>query len=57
MNWGGWSAFWEMGGRAFYVWGAYGVAAVCIVLEIVALKVRRRQARRDLKQRIAAEKS
>jgi len=57
MNWGGWSAFWDMGGRAFYVWGAYGVAAVCIVLEIVALKVRRRQARRDLKQRIAAEKS
>ncbi len=56
MNWGSWSAFWNMGGRAFYVWGAYGMAAVCIVLEIVALTLRRRHARRDLKQRIAAEK-
>ncbi len=56
MSWGSWSAFWDMGGRAFYVWGAYGMAAVCIVLEIMALTLRRRHARRDLKQRIAAEK-
>jgi len=57
MNWGSWSAFWDMGGRAFYVWGAYGVTAVCIVLEIAALRARRRKARLDLKRRIAAEKS
>jgi len=57
MNWGSWSAFWEMGGRGFYVWGAYGMAALCLVLEIAALRARRRKARLDLKRRIAAEKS
>ena len=56
MNWGSWSAFWEMGGRGFYVWGAYGMTALCIVLEIAALRARRRKARLDLKRRIAAEK-
>jgi len=56
MNWGSWSAFWEMGGRGFYVWGAYGMATLCLVLEIAALRARRRKARLDLKRRIAAEK-
>ena len=25
MQWESWSAFWDMGGAAFFVWGSYGV--------------------------------
>jgi heme exporter protein D len=32
-----------MGGYGFYVWGSYGVTAVCIVLEILSLRNRRKK--------------
>jgi heme exporter protein D len=32
------SEFLAMGGYGFYVWGSYGVAALCIALEIWSLK-------------------
>ena len=35
------SEFLAMGGYGFYVWGAYGVAALAIVVELLALRVRR----------------
>jgi heme exporter protein D len=38
--------FFAMGGYAFYVWGAYGVTAALLVLEIVAVRARFRAARR-----------
>ena len=44
MSWGSWSEFWGMGGYALYVWGSYGVTAAAIVVEIVALRLRRRAA-------------
>jgi heme exporter protein D len=31
------SEFFAMGGYGFYVWGSYGVAALCICLEIFFL--------------------
>jgi heme exporter protein D len=34
--------FFEMGGYAVYVWGSYGVAAVIMAAEIMALWRRRR---------------
>ena len=37
MNWGSLNDFLAMGGYGFYVWGAYGVAALCIALEIWTL--------------------
>lgn len=40
----GMSEFLAMGGYAFYVWGAYGVTALVIVGELVALRARRRAA-------------
>jgi heme exporter protein D len=43
MNWGSLSNFLEMGGYAFFVWGAYGVAAGLIAAELVALRARRRR--------------
>jgi heme exporter protein D len=36
------SEFLAMGGYGFYVWGAYGVAALAIVVEVLALRARRR---------------
>jgi heme exporter protein D len=33
----GMSEFFAMGGYGFYVWGSYGVAALCICLEIFFL--------------------
>ena len=35
---GGMSEFFAMGGYGFYVWGSYGVAALCIAVEIWTLK-------------------
>ena len=30
--------FLAMGGYGFYIWGSYGVAALCIVIEVLSLK-------------------
>ena len=35
------SEFLAMGGYGFYVWGAYGVAALAIVAELLGLRMRR----------------
>ena len=32
------SDFLAMGGYGMYVWGSYGVAVICIVLEILLLR-------------------
>jgi heme exporter protein D len=45
MNWGGWQQFWAMGGYGFYVWGAYGVTALTLALEVWALARRARKSR------------
>ncbi|THF60303.1 heme exporter protein CcmD [Pseudothauera rhizosphaerae] len=42
MEWESWSAFWQMGGAAPYVWGSYGVTLVLVALELV-LVLRRRK--------------
>ena len=36
------SEFFAMGGYAFYVWGSYGVAALVIAGELMAVRARRR---------------
>lgn len=36
--------FFAMGGYGFYVWGAYGVTAALVVLEVVAVRARYRAA-------------
>jgi heme exporter protein D len=38
--------FFAMGGYGFYVWGAYGVVTLCIVVELLSLRARRRAAAR-----------
>lgn len=48
MTWASWPDFFAMGGYAVYVWGSYGVTAGLIVVEIIALKNRRRAALEQL---------
>ncbi|MEO1767164.1 heme exporter protein CcmD [Thiobacter aerophilum] len=50
MNWGSWSAFWHMGGYAFYVWGSYAVTLLCVVGECLLLAHRRRTLLKTLNQ-------
>ena len=45
------SDFFHMGGYGFFVWGSYGVAALALALEMVALRRRRRLALRGLRER------
>ena len=43
------SDFLSMGGYGFYVWGAYGVTALVIAVEIVNVRARLRAARKQAK--------
>jgi heme exporter protein D len=45
LNWASWQEFWSMGGRGAFVWGAYGMVALAIAVEIFTLRVRLRRAR------------
>ncbi|ENO87152.1 heme exporter protein CcmD [Thauera linaloolentis] len=42
MQWESWSAFWNMGGAAYFVWGSYGLTFALMALELV-LVLRRRK--------------
>ena len=42
MQWESWSAFWHMGGHAWFVWGSYGLTVLLIAAEIIALRNGRR---------------
>lgn len=50
-----WSAFWNMGGFAFYVWTSYALAAIVLVLNVVAPLARRRAVLRRLRSRLGRE--
>jgi heme exporter protein D len=49
MNWGSAAEFFAMGGYAPYVWGAYAVTALCLIVEPLVVRARRRAALRTLK--------
>jgi heme exporter protein D len=48
MEWASWSEFWNMGGRGFFVWSAFGVTAICVMAEVVWLRRAVKQSRRRL---------
>jgi heme exporter protein D len=48
MEWASWSDFWNMGGRGFFVWSAFGVTAICVLAEVVWLRRSVGQSRRRL---------
>ena len=41
--------FLDMGGYGFYVWGAYGVTALAIAIEVLGVRARLRAARKQVK--------
>ncbi len=49
MSWSSVSAFLAMGGYAGFVWGSYGVTALCIALEVMLLMARERRLRRGMR--------
>lgn len=53
MNWESWEAFWAMGGYGLYVWGSFGVTAVCIAGEVWLLGRQRRQVRQRIRRLLA----
>lgn len=57
MNWGSWADFWAMGGYGVYVWGAYFVAGVVLVTEVVLVRQRRGNVLDHLRRRARAETS
>jgi heme exporter protein D len=48
MNWGSFDAFVSMGGYGLYVWGSYAACVVALVVELVQLAARRRDALRGV---------
>lgn len=44
MQWQSFSQFWAMDGYGLYIWSAYGVAALCMLVEPWLVIRRRRQA-------------
>jgi heme exporter protein CcmD len=48
MHWTSWNDFWSMGGSGNFVWGAYGLAAFVMAVEVAMVCNRARRARRNL---------
>ena len=57
MQWNSWGEFFAMGGYAFYVWGSFGLTAVLLVWEVLALKQRRINALREVQQAILLDQA
>jgi heme exporter protein D len=49
------SEFFAMGGYAWYVWMAYGAAAVAIAIEVATVRARRRRAFEELRMSVAPQ--
>ena len=49
MSWGSAAEFFAMGGYAPYVWGSYAVTALCLIVEPLVVRARRRAAAARLK--------
>ncbi len=57
MQWGSLGNFLNMGGYAFFVWGAYGVCALAIAAEVVLVRARHRRALAAIVQPSAQRRS
>ena len=55
MIWNSWSEFWAMGGYGLYVWGSFGVTALCVALEMIWVKNARAQALAQISNELVAE--
>ena len=57
MIWNSWNDFWAMGGYGLYVWGSFGVTALCMLVEIFWVKHSREQALNQIANELAAEQN
>ena len=55
MIWNSWSEFWAMGGYGLYVWGSFGVTALCLALEMIWVKNARAQALAQISDELVAK--
>jgi heme exporter protein D len=55
MIWNSWSEFWAMGGYGLYVWGSFGVTALCVALEVIWVKNARAQALAQIRDELVAK--
>ena len=55
MIWSSWTEFWAMGGYGLYVWGSFGVTALCVALEMIWVKNARAQALTQISKELVAE--
>jgi heme exporter protein D len=55
MIWNSWNDFWAMGGYGLYVWGSFGVTALCIAVEMVWVKRARENALTQVANELAAK--
>ncbi|OOG38196.1 heme exporter protein CcmD [Rhodanobacter sp. C05] len=51
------AAFFKMGGYAAYVWPAYAVFFIVLIVDSIAPRLRRRRVLRELRARIARQSS
>jgi len=54
MIWNSAAEFWAMGGYGLYVWGSFGVTALCLVIETLWVKHARGQALAQVVQELEA---
>jgi heme exporter protein D len=57
MIWNSWNDFWAMGGYGLYVWGSFGVTALCMLVEIFWVQRAREQALNQIANELAAEQN
>jgi heme exporter protein D len=50
MNWASATDFFAMGGYAPYVWGSFAITALCMIVEPLVVRARRRAALARLKR-------
>jgi len=55
MIWNSWSEFWAMGGYGLYVWGSFGVTALCVALEMIWVKNARAEALAHISDELVAK--
>jgi heme exporter protein D len=55
MNWGSAGEFFAMGGYALYVWGSFGVCALCMIMEPILVRQRLRNILHILRRERLAE--
>jgi heme exporter protein D len=50
MHWASWQDFWAMGGKGWFVWGAYGLVAAALATEMLLIRARVKRARETVRR-------